>query len=138
MTTAPAVLVQANVFELEGYNTQNLVLEHQPHRCGRAHLCEPRCLPRVQGRSDSNERTQLGQLLTVPLSGNSPTIGPVESLTLVIPAVTVPPDTRQSSIQTIAVFSLRSVPGKLPNQSPDYMPMCLAGTARQNRFLNDG
>jgi hypothetical protein len=73
-------------------------------------------------------------MVSVPLNGNSPAIGPVESLTLLIPATTVPADTRQSPVQTLAVLSLRSIPGQNPSQSQEYMPLCLAGTARQIDF----
>jgi hypothetical protein len=134
MTTAQAVLVQANVFELEGYNTRISYASTSITGVPELTYVSRGVTLKFRGDQIRSEKTTIGQLLSVPLSGSSPAIGPVEALTLVLPAVTVPADTRQSSIQTMAVLSTRVVPGKLPNQAQEYLPLCLAGTAQQIDF----
>jgi hypothetical protein len=80
------------------------------------------------------ERTQLGQMVTVALNNNPQAIGIVETLTLMIPAITVPGDSRQADMQTVAMFSLRTPQVKSSSQSQFCMPLCLAGSARQIDF----
>jgi hypothetical protein len=58
----------------------------------------------------------------------------VETLTLMIPAITVPADSRQADMQTVAMFSMRMPQVKSSSQSQFYMPLCFAGTARQIDF----
>ena len=132
-TTAQAGVVQPNVFELEGYNTQ--ISYSSTSVTGAAELTYVSRGVTLKFRGDQirTERTHLGQMVTVPLNGNSTAIGPVESLTLLIPQMTLSPETREGAIQTIAMLSLRSVPGKLPSQT-QYMPLSVAGTARQLDF----
>ena len=80
------------------------------------------------------ERTQLGRMVTVTLNSNPLAIGSVETLTVMIPAISVPADSRQADMQTVAMFSLRTPQVKCSRQSQFYMPLCLAGTARQIDF----
>jgi hypothetical protein len=73
-------------------------------------------------------------MVTVTLNADPAAIGPVESLTLLIPAMTLPAETRQGSVQTMVMFSLRSPLTKNPGQSQAFMPLSLAGTAQQLDF----
>jgi hypothetical protein len=132
-TTAQAVVVQPNVFELEGYNTQ--ISYSSTSFTGVAELTYVSRGVTLKFRGDEirTERNHLGQMLSVRINGNATAIGPVESLSLIIPQMTLSAETRQGDIQTVAMLSLRSVPGKLPGQT-QYLPLCVAGIARQVDF----
>jgi hypothetical protein len=132
-TTAQAVVVQPNVFDLQGYNTQ--ISYSSTSFTGAAELTYVSDGVTLKFRGDDirTERNHLGQMVSVRINGNAAAIGPVESLSLIIPQMTLSTETRQGDIQTIAVLSLRSVPGKLPSQT-QYLPLCVAGIARQIDF----
>jgi ribosomal protein L19 len=87
------------------------------------------------------EQTQLGQMVTVTLKRDLPETGADETLTLLVPAITLLSTTKTASTRTIAIFSLRrdassqeSPVLKIPGQSQNYMTLCLAGTANQIDF----
>ena len=87
------------------------------------------------------EQTQLGEMVTVTLNRNLPETGADETLTLLIPAISVLSTTKTASIKTTAIFSLRrdaaskeSPRAKIPGQSQTYLTLCLSGTANQIDF----
>lgn len=80
------------------------------------------------------EQTQLGRMVTVNLSGNQKAVGTVETLTLLVPAITVPATTKSAPMQAIAIFSTRSTLVKTPGQSQTYMSVNVSGTANQIDF----
>lgn len=80
------------------------------------------------------ERSQLGQMATVNLSDNLRAIGVIETLTLLIPSVTLLATTKTASIQTIAIFNRQSPQVKLAGQSQTYASVYLSGTANQIDF----
>jgi hypothetical protein len=86
------------------------------------------------GEEIRTEQTQLGQMLTVSLSGNQKAVGTVETLTLLVPAIAVPATTKSAPMQTIAIFSTRSTLVKTPGQFQTYMSVNLSGTANQIDF----
>ena len=134
MVTAQAVVVQPNLFELEGYNSR--ISYSTTSIVGVAELTFVNRGETFSFRGDQLrvEQTQLGQMVTVVLNNNPQAIGSVETLTLMIPAITVPSDSRQADMQTVAMLSLRTPRMKSSHQSQFYMPLCLAGTARQIDF----
>ena len=134
MVTAQAVVVQPNVFELEGYRAR--IWYSTTSFAGVAELTYVSRGEKFSFRGEQLkvERTQLGQMVTVALNNNPQAIGSVETLTLMIPAMTVPADSRQADMQTVAMFSVRTPQVKSSSQSQFYMPLCLAGTARQIDF----
>jgi hypothetical protein len=80
------------------------------------------------------EQSQLGELVTVTLNCNLTETGADETLTLLIPAISVLSTTRTASIRTIAIFNLRLPTAKIPGQSQNYMTLYLSGTANQIDF----
>jgi hypothetical protein len=134
MIAAQAVAVQPNVFELEGYQAR--ISYSTTSFAGVASLTYVSRGETFSFRGDQLkvERTQLGQMVTVTLASKPQAIGSVETLTLMIPAITVPADSRQTDVQTVAMFSVRMPQVKSSYQSQFYMPLCLAGTARQVDF----
>lgn len=128
------VLVQPNQFLLGGYDTA--ITYETTSVAGVPNLIyKDRSQTLNFGREQIQmEQTQLGQMVTVNLSRNLPAIGAVESLTLLIPTINVPLETRTGLIQTIAVFSLRSPLVKKIGQSQTYRTLCLSGTAQHIDF----
>lgn len=133
MTSTQRILVQPNVFELGGYNTQisysttSITGVPQLTYTNRGQTLS------FSGSEIHTEQTQLAQIVTVSLSSNL-AIGNFESLNLLIPTISLPLDSKQGSIQTIAVFSLREPLVKQIGQSQTYMTLCLSGTAQQIDF----
>lgn len=132
MTSTQPIIVQPNVFELGGYNTQ--ISYSTTSSTGVPELIYTNRGETLNFRGEQirTEQTQLGQMVTVNLSSSLQGISPVESLSLLIPMVNLPADNRQGSIQMIAIFSLRSP--AIPGQSQNYMTLCLSGTASQIDF----
>jgi len=123
MSTTQAVLVQPNVFELEGYDTR--ISYSTTSIVGLPELIYVSRGETLKFRGDQIrvERTSLGQMVSVILNANPQAVGPVESLSLLIPAMNLPADSRHGSIQTVAILSLRLPMAKIPSQSQLYMPL---------------
>jgi hypothetical protein len=130
MTSAQPIVVQPNVFQLQGYNTE---ISYSGSITGAPQLTYTNRgqTLRFSGSQILTEQTQLGQMVTVSLSSNL-ALGDFESLTLLIPAINLPPDSRESSIQTIAIFN--RLPRVKSGQAQTYMTLCLSGTAQQVFF----
>lgn len=133
MTSTQRILVQPNVFELGGYNTQISYSTTSFTGIPQLTYTNRGQTLSFSGAEIQTEQTQLGQIVTVSLSSNL-AIGNFESLSLLIPTISLPLDSKQGSIQTIAVFSLRSPLVKQSGQSQSYMTLCLFGTAQQVDF----
>lgn len=131
MTSTQRILVQPNVFELGGYNTQISYSTTSFTGVPQLTYTNRGQTLSFSGAEIQTEQTQLGQIMTVSLSSNL-AIGNFESLSLLIPTISLPLDSKQGSIQTIAVFNLRSPLVKHSGQS-HYMT-CLCGTAQQVEF----
>jgi hypothetical protein len=86
------------------------------------------------GEEIRTEQTQLGQMVTVSLSGNQKAVDTFETLTLLVPAISVPATTKLSPMHTIAIFNTRSTLVKTHGQSQTYMSVNLSGTANQIDF----
>jgi hypothetical protein len=134
MSIAQAVLVQPNVFELAGYDTR--ISYSTTSIVGVPELVYVSRGETLTFRGDQIriERTSLGQMVSVTLNVNPKAVGAVESLSLLIPSMNLPADSRRGSIQTVAILSLRVPTAQIPSQSQVYMPLCLAGSAQQIDF----
>lgn len=128
------ILVQPNQFLLGGHDTEITFSTTSFTGVPRLTYKDRSRTLNFSGEEIRIERTQLGQMVTVNLSSNSQAFGTVETLTLLIPSISVPIETKTGPIQTIAIFSLRSPMVKIPGQSQTYMTLCLAGTAEQVDF----
>lgn len=133
MISTQPILIQPNLFELEGYNTQISYSTTSITGVPQLTYSNQAQTLSFSGSEIQTEQTQLGQIVTVSLSSNL-AIGNFESLSLLIPTVSLPLDSKQGSIQTIAVFSLRKPLVKHSSQSQTYMTLCLSGTAQQIDF----
>lgn len=133
MSTQP-VLIQPNQFQLEGYDTEITYSTTSFTGVPQLTYSSRGQTLNFSGEQIQTEQTQLGQMITVNLSNNPQAIGPVESLTLLIPTISLPLETKESPIQTISIFSLRSPGIKKSRQSQSYMTLCLSGTAQQIDF----
>lgn len=124
-------IVQPNLFELEGYNTQ--ITYSTTSILGVPQLSYTNRGKTLNFRGDEIliEKTQLGQMVTVDLSDN-PASEIIEKLTLLIPIVNLPPTAPERAIQTTAIFN-QIVKGIKP-QVQTYMALCLAGMAKQVDF----
>jgi hypothetical protein len=135
------VLVQPNQFLLGGYDievnfeTTSITAVPQLIYKNRSQTLN------FRGDQICIEQTQLGEMVTVTLNRNLPGTGADETLTLLIPAISLLSTTKTAPIQTIAIFSLRrdasskeSPTVKIPGQSQNFMSLCLFGTANQIDF----
>jgi hypothetical protein len=124
-------IVQPNLLELEGYNTQitysttSIVGVPQLSYTNRGKTLN------FRGEDIQMEQTQLGQMVTVDISEN-PASEILEKLTLLIPIVNLPSTAPERDIQTTAIFN-QIVKGIKP-QVQTYMTLCLAGLAKQVAF----
>jgi hypothetical protein len=124
-------IVQPNLFVLQGYNTQitysttSIVGVPQLTYTNRGQTLN------FRGNEIQMEQTQLGQMVTVNLSDN-PASEILETLTLLIPIVNLLPESKETAIQTTAIFSQIIKPTKAQVQT--YRTLCLAGTAQQVAF----
>lgn len=86
------------------------------------------------GSEITREETGLGLIVTVLLKNNQADEG-FEGVTLLLPAVKLTPETRQISLQTLAILN-RSVFFVAPGarQLQKYNPILLAGTAEFVQF----
>ncbi|WP_019500701.1 hypothetical protein [Pseudanabaena sp. PCC 6802] len=131
---AQPVLVQPNQFILSGYGIG--VTYETTSFTGTPRFSFTRGSQTLNfvGEEIHVEQTQLGQMVTVNLSGNQKAVGTVETLTLLVPAITVPATTKSAPMNTIAIFSTRSTLVKTVGQSQTYMSVSLSGTANQIDF----
>lgn len=124
-------LVQPNLFELQGHNTQitysttSVVGVPQLTYISRGQTLN------FRGRDIQHEQPQLGQMVTVSLN-NDPASEILETLTLLIPVVNLPPESPEKTIQTTAIFS--QVTKSVNAQVQTYMTLCLTGQAKQVAF----
>jgi hypothetical protein len=124
-------IVQPNLFELEGYNTQ--ITYSTTSIAGVPQLSYKNRGQTLNFRGDDIqiEQTQLGQIVTVNLSEKSAS-EVLETLTLLIPIVNLPSASPEQAVQTTAIFS-QIVKG-IKAQVQTYMTLCLAGTGKQVAF----
>jgi hypothetical protein len=80
------------------------------------------------------ERSQLGQMVTVNIGNNFQTVGVVETLTLLIPSVSVLSHKKTTPVRTVAIFNRQMPPVKTAGQSQKYMTVELSGVANQSDF----
>ncbi len=87
------------------------------------------------------EITQLGKMVTVNLSANQSFVqeslvaaDTFETLTLLVPTISVPVTTLTAPMQTIAIFSRRSPQARVAGQSQSYMTVSLSGVANKIDF----
>lgn len=133
-TTSPTNL-QPNLFELQNYDTQ--ITYSSSSIAGVPQLSYSRG-DTSRTFSDAEiqlEETALGQSVTVLLE-NGAADKPIESLTLLLPLVQLPPQSPQLSIQTIAILSRRAVfvNPAAPGQLQTYDTLHLFGTAQLVNF----
>jgi hypothetical protein len=129
------VLVQPNQFLLRGHDIEISYETTSFTGTPRFSLTRQGQTLNFSGREIQVENTQLGQIVTVQLSGNQKAAAnTVETLSLLIPAISVPATTKTAPIQTIAIFSLRSSQVKIAGQSQTFMTVALSGTANQVDF----
>jgi hypothetical protein len=130
MTTTQAI-VQPNLFELQGYNTE--INYSTTSILGVPQLTYTYRGKTFNFRGDDLqiEQTQLGQMVTVDLTEN-PASEILETLTLLIPIVNLPSATPEREIQTTAILSQIAKSTKAQVQT--YLPLCLAGAAKQVAF----
>jgi hypothetical protein len=130
MMTTQAI-VQPNLFELQGYNTE--INYSTTSILGVPQLTYTNRGKTFNFRGDDIqfEQTQLGQMVTVDLTEN-PASEILETLTLLVPIVNLPSTAPKRAIQTTAVFS--QIVKSTKAQVQTYMPLCLAGIARQVAF----
>lgn len=132
MTLAqPQPIVQPNLFELEGYNTQITYSTTSISGVPQLNYVNRGQTLNFRGEDIQMEQTQLGQMVTVNLSDN-PASEILETLTLLIPIVNLPSTSPERAIQTTAIFS-QIVKG-IKAQAQTYMTLCLAGTAKLVAF----
>jgi hypothetical protein len=134
MSSVSPVLIQANQFQLGGYDT---VIDYSTTSVAGVPQLTYKTRSQTlnfRGEQIRTERTSLGQMVTVVLRGDPQAVGAVESLTLLVPTVNVSEESKESPVQTVAILSLRSAPIKVPGQSPSYMMLYLSGTASQLDF----
>ena len=132
---ASPTTLQPNLFELQGYDTQITY--------STTSITGVPQLGYSQGdisRTFSGEEIQLaeagfGQSVTVLLQ-NGAADEPIESLTVLLPIVQLSPETRQLSIQTIAILSMRAafVNPATPGHLQTYHTLNLSGTAQLVAF----
>jgi hypothetical protein len=126
-----ATIVQPNLFELQGSNTQitfsttSILGVPQLNYVNRGQTLN------FSGDELQVEQTGLGQMVTVDLTEN-PALEILETLTLLVPIVNLPATVPEREIQTIAILS--QIERSTKAQVQTYMPLCLAGTAKQVAF----
>ncbi len=131
---AQPVLVQPNQFLLKGYDIEISYETTSFTGTPRFLFTRQGQTLNFSGKEIQVENTQLGQIVTVQLSSNQKAANTSETLSLLIPAISVPATTKTAPIQTIAIFSQRSPQVKIAGQSQMYMTVNLSGTANQIDF----
>jgi hypothetical protein len=128
------VLVQPNQFLLAGYGIEISYETTSFTGTPRFSFTRQGQTLNFSGGEIQAENTQLSQMVTVHLNGNQKAANTVETVTLLIPTISVLSTTRTAPMQTIAIFSLRSPQVKIAGQSQTFMTVNLSGTANQIDF----
>jgi hypothetical protein len=125
-------IVQPNLFELDGYNTQ-ITYSISSSIAGVPQLSYKNRGQTLNFRGDDIhiEQTQLGQVGTVNLSQKAAS-EVLETLTLLIPIMNLPATFPEKAVQTTAIFS--QVAKSTTAQMQTYMTLCLAGTGKHIVF----
>lgn len=136
MKSTQPILIQPNVFELGGYNTQISYSTTSFTGVSQLTYINRGETLNFRGEEIQTQQIQLGQMVTVNLRNNPQAIavGEIETLSLLIPTISLSLETKESLIQPIAILSLRSPLVKKIGQSQTYMTLCLSGTAQQIDF----
>lgn len=130
--TQPNNILQPNLFELTGYNTQISYSATSIAGVPLLTYSQNGQTLSFRGEEIRSEQTSLGQSVTVMLKNNLADEG-FESLTLLLPTINLSEESLKSSITTWAILSQR--PGFIaPNtigQLQQYQPLFLSGTAQK-------
>jgi hypothetical protein len=127
-------LVKPNQFILGGYDIEISYETTSFTGTPRFSLTRQGQTLNFSGEEIQTEHTQLGHMVTVSLSSSLKATETIETLTLLVPTVSLLSATKTSPIQTVAIFSLRSPQIKIAGQSQTYMTVYLSGTANQIDF----
>jgi hypothetical protein len=130
MITAQPI-VQANLFELQGYNTQITYSTTSIIGVPQLTYVNQGQTLNFRGKDIRQEQTQIGQIVTVDLTDN-PASEILETLSLLIPIVNLTSKSLETTIQTTAIFS--QVAKSTTAQVQTYMTLCLTGLAKQVAF----
>jgi hypothetical protein len=128
------VLVQPNQFLLAGYGIEISYETTSFTGTPRFSITRQGQTQNFSGGEIQAETTQLSQMVTVRLNGDQKAANTFETVTLLIPTISVLSTTRTAPMQTIAVFSMRSPQVKIAGQSQTFMTVNLSGTANQLDF----
>jgi hypothetical protein len=128
------VLVQPNQFLLAGYGIEISYETTSFTGTPRFSITRQGQTQNFSGGEIQAENTQLSQMVTVRLNGDQKAANTFETVTLLIPTISVLSTTRTAPMQTIAVFSMRSPQVKIAGQSQTFMTVNLSGTANQLDF----
>jgi hypothetical protein len=126
-----SVLVQPNQFLLRGYDIEISYETTSFVGTPRLSFIRQEQILNFSGKEIQSENTQLGQIVTVQLSDNQKAASTIETLSLLIPVVSLLSTTKTAPIQTMAIFSQRSSQMKIAGQSQIYTTVDLSGTANQ-------
>lgn len=129
-----STLVKPNQFLLEGYDIEVSYETTSFTGTPRFSLTRQGQALSFAGEDIQTECSQLGQMVTVNLSDNLRAVGVVETLTLLIPSISLLATTKTAPIQTIAIFNRQAPQAKIAGQSQTYMTVYLSGTANQVDF----
>lgn len=128
------VLVQPNQFLLAGYDIDISYETTSFTGTPRFSVTRQGQTLNFTGEEIQLESSQLGRMVTVNLGANLRAVGVVETLTLLVPSISVLTTTKTPPLRTIAIFDRQSPPIKVAGKSQAYMPIYLSGTANQIDF----
>jgi hypothetical protein len=127
-------IVQPNQFHLDGYDIEISYMTTSFTGVPLFTLIRQGKTLNFSGVEIQSERTQLGQMVTVNLASQAQAVETTETLTLLIPTLSLPLSSKTATVQTIALFNRQSSEFKIAGQSQKYMTVCLSGTASQVDF----
>lgn len=132
---ASPTTLQPNLFELQGYDTQITYSTTSITGVPQLSYSRGETSRTFSGDEIQLAETGLGSSVTVLLQ-NGAADEPIESLTILLPIVQLSPDLQSLSIQTVAIFSRRSVfvNPAVPVQLQIYDTLSLYGTAQLVNF----
>lgn len=133
--TASPNILQPNLFELQGYDTQITYSSTSITGVPQFSYLRGEISRTFSGEEIQLAENQFGQSVTVLLQ-NGAADEPIESLTVLLPVVQLSPESRQLSIQTIGILSRRAVfvNPTTPGQLQSYDTLNLFGTAQLVNF----
>ena len=131
---SPSAVVKPNQFLVSGYDTEISYETTSFTGTPRFSITRQSQTLNFEGEEIQLEQSQLGQMVTVDLSNNLQATGVVETLTLLIPSISLTTADKTASIRTIAIFNRQSPQIKLLGQSQMYASIYLSGTANQLDF----